>query len=359
MEKIMPPSSIENLRRANQIRLFLPFFLFLFVLFYETWEHILILGELKFDIHWTSEILFFGILGPAAVFGVLTYIIRLLSGQMDVSTELEVLNRTLEQKVNERTETLAERNADLALANEELKALDRLKSDFVSLVSHELRGPLTTLNGGLELALQDSSQIPAKSRRILDVMAQESQRLTNFVQTILDVSRLDAGILELNPGPVAVEPMLQRAADLVFASVKREIKWELPKEIPPIWADEIYMEKVVCNLLSNADKYSPPEAPIEIKVKMEGENLSILVTDYGPGIPTQMQDKIFKRFLRLESGDRVETQGWGLGLYFAKALTEAQDGKLSLQSPLDSNGEVKGSMFTINVPIAKEVPEDA
>lgn len=348
----------NTLSRPRLIRTGIPVALFFVVLFYETWEHMLITGSFKIDIHWTSEILFFGIIGPTGVYLVLTYITRLLEEQIQVSNELESFNRTLEEKVQERTETLELRNQELAQANTELQELDRMKSDFVSLVSHELRGPLTTLNGGLELAIQNADQLSPESRRILDVLAHESGRLTEFVQTILDVSRLDAGILNLNFGPVAVEPFLRRLVELVFAAEGREVVFELPASLPPMWADEIYFEKVICNLLTNADKYSPTEEPILLSAAVEDDELIISVTDHGPGIPLASQENVFQRFQRLESGDNMETQGWGLGLYFSRAITEAHHGVLSLQSPVHNHGQAKGSSFQVRIPIAKEAPEN-
>lgn len=353
-------SRSDSLQNANFIRYAVPIVLFFIVLFYETIEHTAISGgKFQIDVHWSSEILFFGVIGPLMVFWVLTSMLRLLRNQIDVTAELETLNRTLELKVIERTDALAARNQELAEANEELKQLDRMKSDFVSLVSHELRGPLTSLNGGLEVALQNPEHLPKDSRRILEVMGRETQRLTEFVQTILDVSQLDAGILKLNCGPVAVEPLLHRLVELVYAGSNREVAWKVPEGTPPILVDEIYIEKVIGNLLSNADKYSPPDKPVEIATEVCEGCIEIKFTDYGPGIPEKRQKQVFKRFMRLEDRDRIETKGWGLGLYFAKEITEAQGGELKLKSPAQSNGGGAGCQFTLRLPIADEVPEDA
>ncbi len=264
----MSPSNIQ-LRRINLIRFILPIILFGIVLTYETWEHLLLEGSFRLNFHFTSEVLFFGILGPTAVFVVFSLIVALLKQQVELSARLETMNRSLEEKVVERTEELAVRNEDLARANAELQKLDQLKSDFVSLVSHELRAPLTTLNGGLELALQDASQMPPESRRILEVMSKESQRLTHLVQTILDVSRLEAGKLTLNPGPVAILPLLRRIVETLFPNAPGRIVWSMPSNLPPVWADETYLEQVFNNLLSNASKYSPQEKPIELSAQLE------------------------------------------------------------------------------------------
>jgi sigma-B regulation protein RsbU (phosphoserine phosphatase) len=358
MLKDSPASRNQVLRQVNLIRYALPIILFLIVSFYETWEHWLLEGRIGYDFHLTSEILFFGILGPFAVFLVLSYVASLLVKQNEAAIELEALNEGLELVVAERTEALEVRNSELAQANAELQKLDQLKSDFVSLVSHELRGPLTTLTGGLELALQDRWQMSSEARRFLEVMACESERLTKFVQTILDVSKLEAGKLSMNRGPVAVLPLLQQVVVTLFPNGKRSIKWNVSSSIPPVWADETYLEKVLCNLFSNADKYSSPGTPIEVSTHLADGFLDITITDFGPGIPAEMHNQIFKRFQRIERSDEINTEGWGLGLYFAKYLTEAQGGQLTVQSPV-TDEESPGAAFTLTLPITRDVPEDA
>ncbi len=349
----------SQLRRVKQIRIVLPIILFLIVALYESWEHWVTQGTFGYDFHLTSEVLFFGVLGPTAVFIALTYIVALLEKQMSIGARLETLNRDLEQKVAARTRELAVRNTELANANEELQKLDQLKSDFVSLVSHELRGPLTTLNGGLELALQNAEQLPPEARRILTVMSRESRRLTEFVQTILDVSRFKAGKMVSTPGLVALLPLLRRVAEVICNSQDRPILWDVPSNLPPAWADEMYLEEIIGNLLSNADKYSPVGQPIEIAAHQENGVLQVTITDHGPGIPLEFQGKVFDRFRRVERGDRITTKGWGLGLYFARSLAEAQDSKVTLKSPVHDDREFPGSTFTVSIPIANEISEDA
>jgi len=349
----------HQLKQINLIRFVLPFILFFIVASYEVWEHWALKGKIAFDFHLTYEVLFFGVFGPAAVFLVLSYIIKLLKKEIATSTKLESLNRNLEVKVAERTEALKLRNSELAHANEELKQLDRLKSDFVSLVSHELRGPLTILNGGLEVALQNKQNLPAESRRTLEVIARESQRLTRFVQTILDVSRFEAGKFTMTPGPVAVLPMLRRIVEVNCECGNHEVVWRIPDNPPPVWADEIYLEKIIGNLLINAVKYTSPNKPIELTVEAVENELKITVADHGGGIPLAMQNKIFERFDRIERGDCIGTKGWGLGLYFAKTLTEAQGGKITVKSPIYESDNAPGTAFTITLPLTTEAPDHA
>ena len=337
--------------RVNLIRFLLPLALFSFVVLFEVQEH----GGYEFEL--IPEIVFFGILGPLAIFLTLTYIMSLMQQLIAAREETEVTNRSLEKTVAERTAALGERNDELAAANKELQQLDQMKSDFVALVSHELKAPLTTLNGGLEMALL-SGDLPEKTRRILGVMARETQRLTHFVQTILDFSQLEAGKLVLNPGPIAVRPLLERAAAAILPENGRPLHWQIEPDLPPLWADEIYFEEIVRNLLTNADKYTPATAPVDIAIYVDDHCLKVSITDYGPGIPADQQAQLFDQFYRQERGDKVSSRGWGLGLHFAKALTEAQGGCLTLTSPVHHDLTSPGSRFTITLPLTKEVPED-
>ena len=332
-----------------------PLFLGITAFVFEFIEHSFEDG-LRFDLAFTSEIIIFGLMGPAIVGFIIAWMRELVNAEKRAMEEIYVLNRELEIKVAERTAALEGRNAELDQANRQLQQMDEMKSEFVSLVSHELRAPLTALNGGLEVALQSADTLPPASRRTLEAMMDESARLTQFVQTILDVSRLEAGRLTLNLGPVAVAPILYRAVEVVLGT-RREVQWNLPAEVPPVWADEVHYEQILRNLLLNADKYSPAEKPIEISAQVSDGNVSVDVADHGAGIPPEMQAKIFERFQRGHSGESAPP-GWGLGLYFAKKLTEAQSGALTLRSPLWPDRNAPGSAFTVTMPVAADVPDE-
>jgi signal transduction histidine kinase len=311
---------------------------------------------LRLDLAFTGETIIFGLMGPIIVGFIIAWMRQLFIAEKQAIAEIHIFNRELEAKVVERTAALEQRNTELDKANHELQKLDEMKSEFVSLVSHELRAPLTALNGGLEIALQSADNLPPASRRTLEAMVDESARLTQFVQTILDVSRLEAGRLSLNLGPVAVTPILYRAVEVILGT-RRSLKWNLPSEIPPIWADEIHYEQIIRNLLRNADKYSPADRYIEIKVQVSDGNVSVEVADHGAGILPEMQEIIFERFQRGQS-DESAPSGWGLGLYFAKKLTEAQNGTLILRSPIWKEPNALGSAFTVTMPVAADAPDE-
>jgi len=312
--------------------------------------------EMHFDLIFISEVMIFGLMGPVIIGFIVAWMRELVKGEKQAMEEVNVFNRELEIKVAERTAALEQRNAELDKANQQLQQLDEMKSEFVSLVSHELRTPLTAINGGLEIALQSAASLPPASRRTLEAMMEESARLTQFVQTILDVSRLEAGRITLNLGPVPVAPILRRSVEVILGT-RRTVKWNLPAEIPPIWADEIHYEQIIRNLLLNADKYSPPTMPIEINVRGNTHDSCVEIADHGAGIPNDMREKIFERFQRGLSAESAPP-GWGLGLYFAKKLTEAQHGRLILKSPAWPDPEAPGSSFSITMPIAAGAPDE-
>jgi sigma-B regulation protein RsbU (phosphoserine phosphatase) len=307
------------------------------------------------DIHFVIEVLFFGVLGPAILYGVFEYILSLMKEQIKAKDRLKELNLDLEAKVASRTLALEQRNLELTKANNDLKELDQMKSDFVALVSHELSSPLTVLNGGLEIAVQQIDTLPLPTRRTIEVMAAESERLTRLVETILDLSRLDAGKLPINLGPAAVLPILEHVAESVLVHSDRPLKWDIAPDLPPVWADETYLEEIISNLVRNADKYSPASLPIQFSARAEDGNVSISVIDHGPGIPPEIKGHLFERFNRGKNMKNT-TPGWGLGLYIARKLTEAQQGKIALCSPFWEDENSPGAQFTVTLNVA-EIPE--
>ena len=332
----------------------LPLFLAVTAIVFELVEHLQ--KDELLDWGFIGEIIIFGLLGPVIIRSLIIWMQELLTVQKHTAAEVQALNRDLEDKVGERTAALEQRNSELDKANRELRDLDEMKSDFVALVSHELRTPLTALNGGLELALQSRENLPPRSRAVLEVMAEEVTRLTNLVQTILNVSRLEAGRIAITLGPVAVLPLLEQSATFVLAEGKRKLIWEITPNLPPILGDEIYLEQTILNLISNADKYSPPDEPIKICACLDEGRIRISVKDYGPGIPAAVGDRIFGRFSRLQNQAGAPS-GWGLGLYLGRKLIEAQNGEIGFSSPIWDNDLTPGSEFYILMPIA-QAPED-
>jgi len=334
----------------NVLQWVIPLFLSVTAIVFEFVEHGLE-GELTFDLAFMSETIIFGLMGPVIVGFIIAWMRELVNAERKAIAEVHILNRELENKVVERTAELEQRNEELDRANKNLKHLDKMKSEFVSLVSHELRAPLTTLSGGLELAMQSTDSLPAQARHILETMVGESQRLNQLVQRILDVSRLEAGKLEINLGPVALRPLMEQAANVVLTSKGRAVEWKFTENLPPVWADEIHLEEIIRNLMRNAEKYSPSDSVIHLCACQVNEQVRISVKDHGAGVPQEYQQYIFERFGRAHSGESAPP-GWGLGLYFARKLITAQGGLIGVNSPIWESTEAPGAEFYLLVPIA-------
>jgi signal transduction histidine kinase len=357
-----PPASAARL--VGTVSWLLPLILAVLAVVIEWSEHVAT-GEEMITAAFFGEVFLFAVVGPVAVAITLRWVARILDGYRATATSLETMNRSLEAMVAERTEhleaathQLAEANKELAQANSELRQLDRLKSEFVSLVSHQLRAPLTNINGALEIVAQDADRLPAPSQRTLQILILESQRLSHLIQTILDVSRIEAGRLTLRLGPVAVEPILARAsAAAQGGDPGRSLALDIQESLPPAWADEVLIEEVVRNLVENAVHYSPTGSLVTISAEADDAGIVIAVTDHGPGVPADEQAQIFRSFYRLGETDSA-AKGYGLGLYFADKLVRAQGGTVTVTSPIWPEATDPGARFAFTLPIAAEEPDE-
>jgi signal transduction histidine kinase len=342
----------------------LPLTLFAVAVFFEWSEHIAIEGE-AVSPSFFAETALFGLVGPFAIFLTLTWVARLLDAYARTSAELAEVNRDLEAKISQRTShlevataQLASANEELAGANEELRQLDRLKSEFVSLVSHQLRAPLTNIRGAVEIIADNADGLPPTSRRPLEILTLETGHLSGLITKILDVSRIEAGHLSLSLGPVAVEPLLVRAC-MATLGPERGRRWLLTVAtgLPPAWVDETLLEEVVRNLLENAILYAPSEHPVEISASPGDGLIRIAVEDHGPGVPSDEQGRIFQSFHRIGDNDTTAT-GYGLGLYFAEKLVGAMGGTIRVESPIRPDPAEPGTRFVFMLPIAADEPPD-
>lgn len=269
--------------------------------------------------------------------------------------ELRALYAQLQGEMRERTtklelarHELETRNAQLHQAYQELKDLDRLKSDFVSMVSHELRSPLTNISGAIELMLEEEELSDEYVRRMLGVVGDQTQRLIRLVKGVLDVSRMEAGRLHLDRKAVDLLPIMQRVTSSLQPTTV--FHWfELPTvdNYPPVWGDGDRIEEMIFNLLDNAIKFSPSGGPISIGMAVGDHETTVSITDPGVGIPADKLDRIFWKFHRLDSEDSRETYGHGLGLYITKGLAEAHGGRIWVEST-----EGRGSTFSFTLPLA-------
>ena len=256
----------------------------------------------------------------------------------------------------DRTAELARKNEALKQANAELKALDTMKTDFVSLVSHELRAPLTNINGSIELIAAERQALSPGRQEVLDILSNESARLTHLVQNILDVSLLEAGRLVLNPGMLPLRPFLRQQLNGRLAQNElHKIVLDVPPNLPPAWADELHLAYVMVNLVDNAVKYSPDGGEITVSARGGGDTLTLSISDHGIGVPPGAQTHLFDRFYRANNGADREVYGHGLGLYFCRKLVEAQHGRIWVES---TGIPGQGTTFHITIPACNEEIDD-
>ncbi|MEW6566965.1 MAG: PAS domain-containing sensor histidine kinase [Chloroflexota bacterium] len=239
--------------------------------------------------------------------------------------DLEALNQALERKVEERTHELEQIVADLERLNEELTALDRLKSEFVALVSHELRAPLTNIRSGVELILSAYPEVGQAARRALELVHDETDRLGRFVEAILDLSALEAGKFPLRLAPLDVAEVAGLVCTRFPESLAARLRLAIPDGLPPVMADERALTSVLFHLLDNARKYAP-SGEIRIEAMNQGTTVAVSVSDSGPGIPAEERERVFEMFHRLDARDSREVYGHGLGLHLAQRLVMAMQG---------------------------------
>lgn len=328
-------------KQVSLIRWVIPVALFLIVFAFEVPEHLL----LEIDAHPSAfgmELLVFGIVGPTMVAIVLNWIARNLNQLASAYEKIETFNADLEQKIQVRTEELAQANAQLL-------QLDRMKSEFVSLVSHELRAPLTNIQGGLELVLSGAN-ISAPAQGNLAVIQAEVKRLIRLVQRILDVSVIESGQLTLNLGPIALRPHLRQVIEhLAITNKQHPIVLDIPPQVQLATADEDRLSDIVTSLVQNAIKYSPDGGAIRIQLWFDNDFAHIAITDQGVGIAPDDIPHLTEKFYRGHSGNH--SNGYGLGLYFVNELIKAQGGQLEIRSDGVAGN---GSTFTFTLPLEKE-----
>jgi two-component system sensor histidine kinase VicK len=240
----------------------------------------------------------------------------------------------------------------------EERALDELKSDFIATVSHELRTPLAAIYGCAQTLLRSDVDLAEPDQaRLLEVIAQESERLTRIVSDILLANQIDAGRLRLTDQEFDAADLVRAVVEQVEASLtgSEGISLELlaPAALPPVSGDEDKLRQVLLNLVDNAVKYSPDGGRIQIEVEQRDSGLRIAVRDQGLGIPHGEEQRIFGKFYRVDPQQSRGVGGTGLGLYISRELVRRMEGRVSVSSQ-----EGQGSTFVVDLPLMPaRVPE--
>lgn len=259
-------------------------------------------------------------------FGAITFVLaepRASYNQDDLALAQELARRAGVAIENARLYRESQQvQADLRRANE-------AKDEFLSLISHEMRTPITTIYGGASLLKARDKELDAASRlQLLMNMEHESERLSNIVSDMLVLARIELGE-QAETEPVLVQHLAESLVGQFGRRRSGPIQLHVDEVVPPVAAAPVYLDQVLRNLLGNADKYSPPDAPIDILVRPKGtDQVMISVSDQGPGVAPEELERIFERFYRVPGTGK---DGTGIGLTVCKRLIEAQSGHIWAQ----------------------------
>jgi signal transduction histidine kinase len=264
--------------------------------------------------------------------------------------ELKDFNVKLEEEVRRKTSQLRQ-------ANEELKRLDEVKSEFISIASHQLRTPLTVIKGYISMMREGSfGEVPPKIMDNLEKVYLSNERLIGLVENLLDISRIESGRQEFDWKQIQLADLAKTVIENLGKQAKdKGLKLTLhkiDKDLPKVLADN-KIHEVMMNFVDNAIKYTP-SGKIDVYLKNEPKDMiTFCVKDTGRGIDPQIKSNLFKKFSRGKDSFRIHTEGVGLGLYVAKMIIDAHSGKIWAES----EGRDNGSQFCFSIPL-QHTPKD-
>ena len=268
---------------------------------------------------------------------------RLAGGDLDARVQIGGLaeTATLGGAFNEMAEELQRRAG-------ERDQLDRMKDEFVLTASHELRSPLTSVQGFAELLLLEREKLSPKQAETVEVILDNTRHLVRLLNDLLDLARSDAGRLAIKPEPTDAASLVEDAVRTMggqFDARAQRLGLEIEPGLPRLEADRDRIRQVMVNLLTNANEYCPEGANIGVEARRVGAEVEIDVIDDGPGIPEQQLEHIFERFSRGDAGETQRVGGTGLGLAISKSLVELHGGTIEAES-----AEGRGATFRVRLP---------
>jgi two-component system sensor histidine kinase KdpD len=228
---------------------------------------------------------------------------------------------------------------------------ERLRNSLLSAISHDLRTPLATIIGSASAIAQDKGELKPQDRLDLGQgIVDEAERMSNLVNNILDMAKLEAGMLELNKQWHPLEEIIGTVLTLLHAQLTgRPVRVKLPEGIPMILADSVMIEQVLINLLENAVRYTPPGSALEIFAEINESSVEIAVADHGPGIPKGQEERLFEKFY--QTRHESAQSGVGLGLAICRAIVEVHGGRIVAR-----NRSEGGAEFVFSLPLDQAPP---
>ena len=234
-----------------------------------------------------------------------------------------------------------------------LKEVERLRAEFLAMVSHELRAPLTSIKGSTATVLGDTSTLSAAEMvPFFRIINHQADHMSSLIKDLLDVARIETGTLQVDPQPTSLADLVDQARNTFVSGGKsRDIRIDLTPDLPRVMADSGRIVQVLGNLLSNAFRHSPKwEAPILISAVMEGICVAVSVTDRGRGVSSEQLPHLFRKFPRSDGEDGEGKWGAGLGLAICRGIVESHGGRIRAES----EGEGRGTRITFTLPTVEE-----
>jgi signal transduction histidine kinase len=256
------------------------------------------------------------------------------------------------EDLNETLNKLQKSKKKIEQQNIELKKLDKLKTAFLNVTSHELRTPMTTIRGYVQMLLkQKMGELNKQQKKTLDIVLRNTNRLDQLIEDILDVSRLESGTMKFIPTKTDIKILVDETVEslLPYAGFKEiKIYADVEEDISQLFIDKERIRQVLANLINNAIKFSPKKNIVNVNVKKDKKNNDVLfeVQDFGRGIPLDKQEKVFNLFYQVDSGADRKFGGAGLGLSISRGIVLAHGGNIWVESEL---GE--GSRFKFTLPV--------
>jgi two-component system phosphate regulon sensor histidine kinase PhoR len=248
----------------------------------------------------------------------------------------------------------------VVVASVKERRLAALKSDFVANVSHELKTPLALVRMFGEMLLSDRVSSDEKRKQYLGIIVAESERLTALIENVLDFAKVERGKAAYEFAPAQLGDVVARAVDVYRYRAEREgmeVSLRVAQDLPPASLDARAVELAVINLLDNALKYAKEGGRVDVDVGRASQLLVVRVSDRGPGIAADEQDRIFERFVRGRHAGDTRVRGSGIGLALVKHIAEAHGGEVRVESPVTDDG--RGSAFELQIPALPSAPAAA
>jgi len=235
---------------------------------------------------------------------------------------------------------------------EKLAEASRMKMEFLTIMTHQIRTPFTNLRWVVDLLVTNKvGSLSKKQNEYLEILKENSERLEELINKIVTVSKIEQGEFHTEKGEFSLEELVARVVkeSRVYATASNiEVKTDISKDIPKLFADKGQITEVIENLLNNAIKYSKKKGKVKISATMKEKKVYVEVKDSGLGIPEEDQKYIFRKFFRSQNAIKHKTQGSGLGLFIIKSIIKAHKGKVGFSSK-----KGKGTIFWFTLPIKK------